>query len=249
MDKWLLQKNIWNEYAYDRFIQSIKDADIPFEEVEVIPFIEDFVNDINFIPKHVFGSGRFVNICRMKGYPTFNSFNPIEKFYPLNYWINGDGKNMTWGKFKNRFVVKSPVFVKPYTEKFFTGLVISDTLDKEKVQLATSFIDNADDELIRVSPCKNILQEVRFYVVYGRIVSGSIYKNKGIGEHLNVDINHGSWAACQNILSECGGIDDAFVMDMGLVDSAWKIVELNNVNSSSLYAIDTDAVVNAFKYM
>jgi hypothetical protein len=43
-------------------------------------------------------------------------------------------------------------------------------------------------------------------------------------------------------------------MDLGLVGEMnhshyWKIVELNNINSAGLYETDTDAIVNAFKYL
>jgi hypothetical protein len=46
-----------------------------------------------------------------------------------------------------------------------------------------------------------------------------------------------------------GSIDDAFVLDLGLVGDTWRIVELNNVNSSGIYECDTDAIVRAFKQL
>lgn len=46
-----------------------------------------------------------------------------------------------------------PCFIKPHTEKFFTGMVLEAPEDHGKVQLATSFIDDEDRELVRVSPC------------------------------------------------------------------------------------------------
>lgn len=255
--KWLLQKNIWAEYDYDRFITSIIDAEQEYEEVNVIPFTDNFEHPIDFVPTQVFGSGRFVNICREKGFRTFKSFDPYEPFYPSFDWINGDGVDITWGEFKGRDI-SEPVFIKPYTEKFFTGKVVDSNDDKEKIQLSTSFIANEDDEIIRMSSFVNIYYEVRFFVIGGQIVTGSLYKKHGIGTYFNIDRSFGAWQQCENILSS-GFIDDAFVIDLGCTTNGgdfcnrpahdWKIVELNNINSSGIYKCDTDAIVRAFQYL
>lgn len=57
-----------------------------------------------------------------------------------------------------------------------------------------------------------------------------------------------SWLACRDII---GGPDSGrhpdrgYVIDLGLVDGQWKIVELNNLNSAGLYKSDTAAIVRA----
>jgi hypothetical protein len=255
MNKWLFQKNIWNEYGYDRLLNSAQDAGIEYDEVHVIPFTETLEPEINYVPKYVFGSNRFINVCRSKGFPTFKSFKPIEDFYPKSDWINGDGFDIRWGELKKAdgdFL--RPCFIKPYTEKFFTGKVYQSLDDIEKTQLATSFIENEDDELIRVSNAIQIYNEIRFYIIGGQIISGSYYKMGGQNKQTRIDSKlHPAWIACQNILST-GFIDDAFVMDLGQIDKDWsemnwKIVELNNINSSGLYETDTDAIISAFKHL
>lgn len=256
MNKWLIQKNIWNEYGYERFIQSMHDNDVDFEEVHVIPFTDTFDKEIDFTPTQIFGSGRFVNICRDRGFNTYKSFKPFEDFYTKHDWINGDGEDMTMGDFRDNYNVDYPVFIKPYTEKFFTGLVIDNNEDKEKIQLASSFIEDENAEIIRISPFKAIFQEARFYIINGEIITGSIYKVNGIGHHKKLDKDHPAWEQCKNILAG-GFIDDAFVIDLGCLENTqylskpynWKIVELNNINSSGLYECDTDVIVRAFKYL
>lgn len=244
----LAQTNIWKEYNYDRLIQSIIERNIPLQEVGLIPFTENFQEEITIEPTVVFGSNRFVNVCRIKGYPTFKSFDPIEDFYPRDAWINGNGQWIKWGELK----IDSPKFLKPKTEKFFTGLVVEKQEDLEKVQLASSFLANEDDELIWVTNPVNIKREIRFFVIKGQIVTASQYRRNGQVEHKLSEwvYDTSAWAAVTDILSNRGMIDDAFVMDMGLTDEGkWLIVELNNFNSSGLYECNTDAIVSALQIL
>jgi hypothetical protein len=141
------------------------------------------------------------------------------------------------------------MFVKPFTEKFFTGLVIESPDDVDKIQLASSFIHDEGDEIVYVTPAVNISEEVRFFVVNDHIVSASVYKVKGVPKHYRIDETHSAWDTCSRILRLWGCIDKAFVIDLGCVDGEWKIVELNNINSSGLYEIDTDAFARAIKHL
>lgn len=252
--KLLLQKNIWQEYAYDRFLKSLTDAGLDFEEVNVVPFTDDFDTPVNFIPHAIFGSGRFVNVCREKGFPTFKSFDPIDEWYPWVEWINGvPSRYNTVIPFRMLKTVVSdketPVFVKPFTEKFFTGLVLHSAADVDKIQLASSFIADEGEEMVRVTPAVNIHEEVRFFIVNGIIISASVYKVNGVAKQYRIDSSHPSWARCSSLLRLYGAIDRAFVMDLGRVDDDWMIVELNNINSSGLYEIDTDAFARSLKYL
>ena len=252
--KLLLQKNIWQEHAYDRFIASLDNAGIEFLEVGVIPFTENFPERVDFEPDAIFGSGRFVNICRAKGYPTFPSFDPIEDFYPRYEWVNYCGQQCRYDQLPDvisqALRLQGAQFVKPFTEKFFTGMVIESEEDLEKIQLASSFLEDEGAEMVRVSPAVNLGEEVRFFILNGQIISGSVYKDRGIAKQYRVDENHPSWAAAKEIIRKHGEITFGFVMDLGLVNGEeWRIVELNNLNSSGLYQIDTDAFVNALKQL
>lgn len=244
--KILSQKNIWQEYGYDRFLASMEQAGVELQEVNVIPFTKHFDEEPKWIPDYIFGSGRFVNLCREKNYPTFPSFNPVEyDIFPWEKWINNEGYATTWGCLE----ITQPVFVKPFTEKFFTGLVIETQADKEKVQLATSFIGNEDDEMVLVAPTKPIAMEVRYFVLNGTLITGSISRKYGRVEHTAVDPSHDSYSAAQRILDSGIRLPKGFVLDVGSVNGEWKIVELNNLNSAGLYKCDTDAIVRALEIM
>lgn len=240
----LLQKNIWDEYGYDRFVQSIKDFGISHQIVGLIPFTDTFIEEVTAVPDMAFGSTRFINVCRAKGYHAFPTYYPnaFEMFDP-EYWINGSNTVTTFGELN----ITKPSFLKPFTEKFFTGVVVYDNSDLEKIQLSTSFTENENDEFVSVSDVVNIDEEIRYYIIGGQIITGSGYKTKGRGNHFPVDQSHDSYHACKNILcnARSNELDDGFVLDIGKVGDEWKIVELNNLNSSGLYKCNTDAIVNA----
>ena len=253
--KLLLQSNLWNEYGYTRLIASIQNAGIDYQEVNVIPFTTDFVDPVDFMPHACFGSTRFIDVCRAKGFPTFKSFAPIEDFlYPWPDWVNGVPNSVetviTFAALKATKFPCKPFFVKPFTEKFFTGLVIESAADLERIQTGNSFLEDEDKELVRITPAVNISQEVRFFIVNNTIITASAYKVKGQPKHFAIDSSHPAWYRCQTILNCYGSIDKAFVMDLGQVGyDDWQIVELNNFNSSGLYESDTDALTNAIKHL
>lgn len=240
----LLQKNIWNEYGYTRLINSFIDIGANIQEVNVIPFTETFSEEIHIIPDYIFGSNRFTNICRNLGYPVFKTFDPIERFYPSELWLNSNGYDCKWKDIK----IDEPKFIKPYTEKFFTGRIVESQEDLSKVQLATSFISDENEEIVRVSDIVKIEKEIRWFIINGAPITSSFYKINGNVKHTNNDLFEESLSFVKNVLSY-GCIDDAFVLDCGLANDEWKIVELNNINSSGIYECNTDAIVTALKYL
>jgi hypothetical protein len=243
--KLLLQKNIWNEYGYERFIQSIEDANVDYEMINMIPFTEDFEEELTFVPAQVFGSTRFVNVAKKKGLNTFPNFKPNAfEMFPKELWINSQGEIKKFGELD----IKSPVFLKPFTDKFFTGVVVESNSDLEKIQLSTSFIEDEKEELVCVSDVIKIEQEIRFFVINETVITGSGYKDRGVGNHFAIDTSHPAHIAAKGILEKGQSLCNGFVMDLGLVGDEWKIVELNNLNSSGFYKCNTDAIVNALKY-
>jgi hypothetical protein len=244
--KFLLQKNIWQEYAYDEFLASIENAGNELQEVNIIPFTETLDPEVDYIPDYVFGSGRLVTLARKRKYPTFPSFLPGPYYFAPEDMVNGEGYDTTWGELK----IDEPVFVKPYTEKFFTGLVIETQEDKGKVQLSTSFIQDENTELVRVSKPVKILAENRFFVIGGKIITGSNYREMGHVKHWRRDPGDYPWVACEEILKRGLALPSGFVIDVALLDDgAIKIVELNNLNSAGLYKCDTDAIVRALQLL
>lgn len=235
----LLQKNIWNEPAYADLVQSIRRRST-LEIIDLVPFTNDFVQDVPTRPDIVFGSNRFVDVCRGKGYPVFKTFGPDDKSFPDHFLLNARG---TWHQVKE-LRIDAPVFIKPRKEKYFTGLVIQCQEDLEKIQFGSS--ENDGEEWVRVSPPMVLGEEIRFFVVGGIPVTGSRYKFRGTAKHERIPDTHPAWEFALEILRHCHP-DTAFVLDVCETAEGWFIVELNNFNSAGLYQCDTDRIVEALE--
>lgn len=99
-----------------------------------------------------------------------------------------------------------------------------------------------------ISEPKTIQAEWRWFVVDGKIVSGSMYRYRG-----NL---YSQRVIEQDIIDEAQSFADKWlphetcVMDLALVDDEVKVIEFNCFNSSGFYDNDVEAVFNAVaKYM
>jgi hypothetical protein len=263
--KVLFQKNIWNEYGYDRLIQSFKDRGGDCKEVHIIPFTDKFENpdDIRgWWPDYIFGSNRMVQLCRtVYGYPTYQSFYPIDDFLGRENYLNQFGDYYQWEYLKERLVHYTfPVFIKPYTEKLFSGMVLDSAEDFDKIQLSTT-TENIRNEYIFIAPLRHIIQEARFFCYGKKIITASVYKTNRNKKQFRIDETHDAWSAAQDILDSYfsdrnnhyfGWDNFPYAMDIGLTlgpddKPMWKIVELNNFNSAGIYECDTDAIASCLK--
>ncbi|WP_395753728.1 ATP-grasp domain-containing protein [Prosthecobacter sp.] len=252
--KVLAQKNIWGEHGYDRFLKSLKNAGAQVAEVSLVPFTTEIVGLDGFQPDYVFGSTRFVTVCREKGMPVFpqvpsSSTDSGTPCFHAEDWLNSTVSILKLRELKARAAALSyPVFIKPVdTEKLFTGTVLESAADIEKLQLSTSFVANPDEERISLSAFKQIIEEIRFFVLHGKAITASQYKVKGLPAYKAVTPPHPAWIRAEELLS--GGIPPAwhkgFVMDLGLHHGTWKIIELNDLGSAGIYLCDTDLLTRA----
>lgn len=246
--KVLLQKNIWQEYAYERFIHSLQSENVEFQEVNLIPFTKEFDVPVNGVPDYVFGSTRFVHVCRQMGFKVFNGFPAYVDRYPGQEWVNnGDFVIMEWGNCPVQ-IKNFPKFIKPmHSEKFFTGRIFESIGDLNNAQLSTSFISDENKVEVLVCDPVGIVKEIRFFVVDGKVSTASVYKVNGIPKYDGVKEYHPAWGKVEELIKSYGVPEEAFVVDMGLCGNKWKIVEFNCIQSSGLYSCDTDYLVQDLK--
>jgi len=89
--------------------------------------------------------------------------------------------------------------------------------------------------------------ETRFFVVDGKIVTGSLYKrgNKVIYDS-NIDPDVQKFA---QEMVDFWQPNRAFVIDIALTPDGCKIVEINNINSSGFYASNVNKIIDAIEGM
>lgn len=247
--KVLVQKNIWNEYGYDRFLASLRNAGVEVKEVNIIPFTTEIVDLDDFAPDYTFGSTRFITICREKGLPTFPPVPFGGGAFPFKYWLNNVGRIWTMEAIrKERFSFEYPTFIKPYdTEKFFTGVVLESPEDFDKLQLSTSFVEDPEQEKVFAAEYKKIEEEIRFFIIGGKVITASRYKIKGERVYKEITPPHPAWIQAEYLVKTFNPhqLNKGYVMDLGLVADQWKIIELNDMGSAGLYMCDTDNLTRA----
>jgi hypothetical protein len=138
--------------------------------------------------------------------------------------------------------IDEPTFIKSVEAKQLTGMVLEGYNDKSWFIEEYSHLE--DDIVITKSPVHNIDREWRFFIIDGKVVAGSQYKNRGVLRikepipaivwevaRLKAD----GWLPCNNI-----------VMDIcQLTDGNYKIVEFNCINSSGFYNCSVKSIVES----
>ena len=240
MKKVIAQKQIWHEYGYQNYLESFKGIS-ELTVVSVIPFTNNLEPDIDFIPDVVMGSGRLVRIARERGWPTFPSFGAVDfSIFESCEWFNGDGWETTIGDFD--FKDNDLVFIKPFTEKLCQSGLVDTSRDLMSQLQFTKMYDEILTEKIWVSEPKQLNDEFRFFIIGGKLITGSLYKQNNEGSYANINSEHLEWLAAQDILNNIMVDNFTGVMDITFCKTRnhWYIVELNNLNSSGVYHCDYD---------
>lgn len=94
-----------------------------------------------------------------------------------------------------------------------------------------------EETLVQVSSVKKIYKEIRFWVVDGKVITGSQYR---LGNQTIYDEYYEDEAKefAQSMVDKFQ-LAKAFVIDVCLVDSGWKIMECGCINSFLCSAIST----------
>jgi hypothetical protein len=253
--KFAIQHNLINNDQ----LQLVADAIKPYPHifVGVIPFSREITSEqplegIDYIP---YGSTLLVNLAADLGWTGLHF--DVSKMNYRNFLANhphmlndnvmsvSDARNMLSGV--DRY---SKWFTRPSEDlKQYSGVVME---AGEIVPWFTSMMEAGgggsyymppDAEVVVCSP-KEISAEWRWFIVGGKIVSGSMYRAHGqlrkLRELDQAVIDEAQ--ALANIWLPC----DCVVMDTALVGDEIKVIEFNTINGSGVYDNDVPAIFKAW---
>jgi hypothetical protein len=136
-------------------------------------------------------------------------------------------------------------FIRPTQDtKSFTGTVFTesewDEFIENQLYNYKSEIFN-EETLIQVSTVKDIYKEIRFWVVDGKIITGSQYR---LGNQTIYDDQYEEEAVefAQSMIDRFQ-LARAFVIDVCLTDNGWKIVECGCINCAGFYKANLQRVI------
>lgn len=255
--KFVIQQNLMGEQQLSKTRAAVEPY--PHVYVGLIPFSHEITSNVplegtDFIP---YGSTLMTNVTKELGWKGLHfdlaQFNyeasALNRTDMLNaqfimtideavrFMTNGmRGANQTW-------------FVRPSEDlKQFAGQVMEaqECADWFKDAMACessgSYKLEPDTKVVIAEP-KNLQAEWRWFVVGGKVVSGSMYRREG-QMYLQRETDEATIREAQ-MLADKWLPDPCCVMDLALVNNEVKVIEFNCINSSGFYDNDVVAVFKA----
>lgn len=255
--KFVIQHNLMN---VDQ-LQKVKTAVDPFphEFVGLIPFSREITSQapldgVDYIP---YGSTLLTSLAHSMQWrglhfdlSTFNYGAALRnRDDMLNTNVITLQQAIDWLDITRKINPDSQWFVRPsYDLKQFSGQVIGARecydwfKDMLECETSGSYKLEPDTEIVLCEP-QNLDAEWRWFIVDGRIVSGSIYRVhnqlRGIRELDETVIAEAQKLANGWLPARC------VVMDIALVNNELKVIEFNCINSSGFYDNDVLAIFTA----
>lgn len=254
---WVLQDNLFNEQAYQVLLDTLVRFEMPHSIHKVIPFVGELTPAPEIETSNVIcmGSYSLRHAAKAHGWnPGVFDLEPfhfeIQRQHWGNHMLNADAQVLPFKDIE----LERRSFLRPIEDsKVFAGRVFdhyefSDWQNKVVAlgeDWGTSLTKNT---LVQVCPLKEIYGEYRFWVVKGRIVCASQYK-EGNRVIYRDDVPEAYFDFVREMI-RIWQPHEAFVIDVASVPDdgdGWrgiKIVEINTLNSSGFYACNIQKLVS-----
>jgi hypothetical protein len=266
---YIVQENTFREENYDTLITNLERLELSYDIVKSLPYTDlivkgDTPSNVEISPEcewvykndrtdcFIFGSIKLARTGKNQGWNPGSLINSNHDYDVYkNHWkdnlLNWDSKVI---KFTDDIEWNTPTkFIRPCEDtKVFTGSVYTKEEWDEFVHYSLNNGHSTvlcEDTRIQVSTNKDIYKEIRFWVVGGKVISGSQYRigNRTIRDK-NVEPDAYDYAQKMVDLFQ---LADCFVIDICLTPNGWKIVEAGCINSAGFYLADMNKVLIALE--
>lgn len=223
-----------------------------YELVDALPFIEEVDFETTHKDCFIFGSLKLARLSKKYGWTpgavvTENhNYEVYSKYYKENL-LNYDSKIV---KISEDFEWTSKdLFIRPTLDsKIFTGALFNkeEWEAKKKLILSDEYVSSATpDTLVQVATPKRITQEVRIWVVDGKIVTQSTYRRGSFKYYDNI-VDNDALEFAQRMI-DIFQLAKSFVIDVCLTEDKWKIVECGSISCAGFYDADMQKIVFALE--
>jgi len=262
---YVIQENMFSEPNYDILIQTLERMGLEYEIVKVRPFIEDFEFKTKRKDVFCFGSVKMTRLAKKyEWYPgSLLNENHDYRVYSQHYkenLLNYDSVIQKFGEPISESIsnINGIFFARPCEDtKTFTGksFFIEDWEEFKNGMLDGNETTSLTyDTPIQVCSHKLITKEFRFWIVDGKVVTGSQYRAGNLIYSTNL-VDEGAKWFCLGMVSEMAEnsyrLADAFVMDVCEVliygKPEYKIVECGCINCAGFYSADMQKLINALE--
>jgi hypothetical protein len=253
--KFVIQHNLINAQSLEKIRRAT--GHLPVVWVGAIPFTEEIaanedLGGLNYIP---YGSNLLARVAAKRGWKglhhdltKLNYHNFVEHRSDMVNDQIQTAKELVFFLENNQDRWHKEYFIRPsLDDKQFSGTVME---PKEIIEWFKSMMESgpgsyymAPETDIVINTPKTIQAEWRWFIVGGKVISGSMYRahdQMNLQQELDTAVIEEAqrladvWLPC-----------DCVVMDTALVDDEVKVLEFNNINSSGFYDHDIKSVFNA----
>lgn len=251
---YLVQSNILSDPDHHRIFGALEDLGLSYEAFELQPDAHQIRAQVDRKDIFVYGSVKLARLAKANTDWSPGSFyggNHAFEAYAQHYGphllnhpaqVHRFGEAQAWQPGERRFI-------KPYVAaKVFTGRVfaeaewndfVAENLDQPKTPLLHA------ETLVMASAPQRLVKEARIWIVGGQAIAGVYYRFHGDQPfEREVDPEGMAFARAMARMWEAA---PAFVMDIGLCEDGWKIVELNCINSAGLYGLHPAHLLRALE--
>ncbi len=239
---YIVQENTFSEPNYDNLTIALDRLGLEYEIVKVLPYVEDIKFKTNRKDVFCFGSLKMARLSNKYGWKPGSQMNDnhdylVYRDYYKENLLNYDSKIY---KFGDDFFSKELFFARPTKDtKVFTGRVfdMQEWRDFRNYALTNGHSTILDKNTeIQVSTVKKIQKEIRFWIVKGKIITASQYRLGYFVCHSDI-IDQAAYDYCNEMI-KLFQLNDAFVMDLCLVNNEYKIIECGCINCAGFYKAD-----------
>lgn len=248
---WIIQDSPYREeghYALKGFLERM---DIPHTEIKVVPFSHELIPEPD-CGSHaiVMGSTTLARVAETRDWTPgvftnddFDYRSYMEHYG--DYMLNNEAIICEFGS------VKSPwdkFFFRPCADsKTFAGTIktagdVDVWADSVKAIEKENYTTIDSKTPVVVAPLKKIYKEYRFFIVDGKVITGSMYK---LGDKVVYKTELDESDKFAQVITNIWSPAEAFVLDIALTPDGFKVLEVNCFNSAGYYAIDIQKLVNA----
>lgn len=253
---WVLQKNLYNEDAFQTLLEQLDRQNVLYQIVSVVPFAHTMEPDIN-IDGNVMclGATSMSKIAAAKGWvPGYFGDNLSYDLLLKNYGDHMMNKDALITTLEHASHFWDSFFMRPLSDtKQFSGQVFTwgefEAWRAKVIALdgESTFTALGKNDMVVMAPLVKILAEYRFYVIDGKVITGSMYK-LGNKVFYSAQVNEAVYAFAQQ-MADLWCPNRAFDLDIFETEEGFKVGEINAINSAGFYACDMGKFINAIESM
>lgn len=254
---YVIQENVFKETHFDLLIEFIRKFNIDHEIIKWKPFVTDLEFTTDRKDVWCWGSVNMSKIAHRYGWKPgsmYNANHDIDVYgsYYGEHMLNHDGISMDLtDPLPDRF---NYFFARPTKDtKSFSGQLFERNTWNEWVQqvineeTVTGKPILTHETRVFIAPLKSIEQEIRCWIVGGKVVTVSRYKLGDKVLYENYDHEQYIKDYAQSIADiYCPA--EAFVLDVCLHEGQLKVVEINCINCAGFYHADMQKLLETIEY-